>query len=141
MIRSGRAASAAVLLLWLAGQGCTAIREIPRGEYAAAGERKNVRLITREGLHYELDYIRVQGDTLFGYRRRDVQGPIDEFATVRVPLDDVQALSTHQTDWKRTAIIGGGVVAVLAAIGLAKALIDNSTGSSGGTGKNPGGIE
>ena len=69
------------MLVWIAGEGCSTLREIPRGEYASVAERKNVRLTTREGLHYELDFVKVQGDTLIGYRRQDVEGPIDEFAT------------------------------------------------------------
>lgn len=137
MLRIGRAGSAALLLLWVAGEGCTAMREIPRGEYASTAERKNVRLTTREGLHYELDYVKVEGDTLVGFHRRDVEGPIDEFTTLRVPLDDVQALSTRQLDWVRTGIIGGSVVAVLAVLGLRKLANDNSTDTSGG-GKAPG---
>ena len=136
MKRFGRAGSAALLLLWVAGEGCTAIREIPRGQYAAVAERKNVRLVTREGLHYELDFVRIEGDTLVGFRRRDVEGPIDEFVTLRVPLDDVQGLSTRDVDWKRTSIIGGGVVAVLAVLGLRKIIQDNGSESSGGS---PGG--
>ncbi len=137
MLRLGRAGSAALLLLWVSGEGCTAMREIPRGEYAAAGERKNVRLVTREGLHYELDYVKVEGDTLVGFRRREVEGPIDEFATLRVPLDDVGSLTTRQLDWTRTSLVGGGVIAVLAVLGLRKAAQDNGTESSGG-GKAPG---
>lgn len=127
------------MLVWIAGEGCSTLREIPRGEYASVAERKNVRLTTREGLHYELDFIKVQGDSLIGYRRQDVEGPIDEFATLQVPLDDVQTLSTRGMDWKRTGIVGGGVVAVLAVLGLRKALTDDGSSSSGGTGKDPGG--
>jgi hypothetical protein len=134
-----RAGSAALLLLWIAGEGCTAIREIPRGEYASVGERKNVRLTTREGLHYELDYVKVQGDSLIGYRRRDVEGPIDEFIQLQLPLDDVQTLSTRTLDWKRTGLVGGGAVAVVAVLGLRKIIQNNGNDSSGGTGKDPGG--
>jgi hypothetical protein len=139
MMRVRRAGSAALMLVWIAGEGCSTLREIPRGEYASVAERKNVRLTTREGLHYELDFIKVQGDSLIGYRRQDVEGPIDEFATLQVPLDDVQTLSTRGMDWKRTGIVGGGVVAVLAVLGLRKALTDDGSSSSGGTGKDPGG--
>jgi hypothetical protein len=138
-MRFRRAGAAALLLIQVTGEGCTAIREVPRGEYASVAERKNVRLTTREGLHYELDYAKIEGDSLVGFRRRDVEGPVDEFVTLRVPLDDVQTLSTRELDWTRTGLIGGGVVAVLAFLGLRKIVQDNSSDSSGGTGKDPGG--
>ena len=73
---------------WLLGAGCTALREIPRGEYAAVPERQHVRLQTQEGLIYEFDYVRVEGDSLAGYRRRDLPGPVDDYATLRVPLEE-----------------------------------------------------
>ena len=132
----GRAASAAMVAVWLAGEGCTALREIPRGEYAAAPERRNARLVTREGLRYELDFVRVEGDTLVGFRRRELEGPIDEYATVRVPLDEVESFSTRSVDWRRTTLLGGGAVAVLAVVALKKALGDRGQDSSGGA---PGG--
>ena len=131
-MRPGRLGYAALLLLFVTGEGCSAMREIPRGEYAAAAERKNVRLTTKEGLRYELDFAKVDGDTLLGYRRRDVEGPVEELATLKVPLDDVQTLSTRQLDWVRTGLIGGSVVAVLAVITLRKLTQDNSTDTSGG---------
>src|SRR5258706_13609376 len=74
-----RRASLSLLALWLAGSGCTSLREIPRGEYGARTERRDVRLVTREGLKYEFDYMRVEGDTLFGYRHREVESPVEEF--------------------------------------------------------------
>jgi len=61
---------------------------------------------------------------------------VNEFATLRVPLDDVKELSTRQLDWKRTGLIGGGVVAVLAVIGLRRVLTNNTPESSSG---GPGG--
>jgi hypothetical protein len=63
--------------------------------------------VTREGLSYELDEAKVEADTLVGYRRRDVQGPIDEFDTVRLPLDQVASISARRIDWYRTGIVGG----------------------------------
>jgi hypothetical protein len=134
MTRAGRALCAAMLLLWIGTEGCTAMREIPPGEYAAVGERKNVRLMTREGLHYELDFIRVQGDTVIGYRRRDQDGPIDEYATVQVALDDVESLSTRSIDWKRTTLVGGSLTAVLAVVGIRAGLVGGSDQSGVGPG-------
>jgi hypothetical protein len=96
-----------VLLAWVAGSGCTALREIPRSEYAARAQDRPIRVVTREGLGYELDAAKVEADTLVGYRRRDVQGPIDEFDTVRLPLDQVATISARRIDWYRTGVVGG----------------------------------
>jgi hypothetical protein len=133
----GRALLATGLLLWIAGAGCTTLREIPRGEYAAVGERRNVRLVTRDGLRYELDFVRFEADTLAGFRRREQEGPIEEFGTVRVPLEDVASLSTRDPDWLRSGLIGGAAILGLAVVGLTR-------GGDGGPdssfpGKPPGG--
>lgn len=131
-----RRARLAACALWLAGSGCTSLREIPRGEYGAIPERKDVRLVTRAGLKYEFDYVRIEGDTLLGYRRKDVEGPIDEFGTMRVALDDVGGLEARRLDWLRTGLVGAGVVAVVVSAGLIKNRGDQG-GPGGGTGKPP----
>jgi hypothetical protein len=115
----------AVSALWLSSAGCTALREIPRGEYASRPQIRHVRMVTREGLTYEFDYIQVGGDSLVGYRRRDVQGPADEYASMSLPLEEVTKLSARSVDWTRTGLVGGGVIAALVARGL-------SNGGSGG---------
>ena len=69
----------------MAANGCTSLKEVPRGEYAARPERRQVRIWTTDSLEYELDFARVQNDTLIGYRRRDVQGAVDEFDTLTLP--------------------------------------------------------
>ena len=119
----------------------SALREVPRGDYAARPERQHVRIDTTEGLHYEFDYVRVEHDTLTGFKERDVEGALAEISTVRVPLDDVRALSTRQTDWYKTGLAGGIVVAAVIA-----AVITTSGGgtkdggtSGGGKGGLPGG--
>lgn len=136
MMLKPRVAATALLVAWLPAAGCTALREIPRGEYAAVPERKNVRVVTREGLRYELDFVRVNGDTLLGYRQRDTEGNVPDFATLRIPMSDVAEMSARGVDWRRTGLIGGAVVAVLAVLGLHKLIQDNSSDSSGG-GKVP----
>ena len=78
-MKSRDAARMAVCVLWLLGTGCTALKEIPRSEYAAQPERKNVRVHTRDGLVYEFDHVRVEADTLVGFRRQDVAGTFEEF--------------------------------------------------------------
>ena len=104
MHRIARAGVAAVLL---ATAGCTTLREIPRREYAARSERKNVAVDTREGLHYEFEYVRVGGDTLTGFHRRDSEGSFEEFDAVPVPLEGISKLSARRVDWYRSALIGG----------------------------------
>src|SRR5262249_12258556 len=98
--------------------GCTTLREIPRGSYAERPARQHVRIVTREGLVYEFDYATVSGDSLTGYRRRDTEGVVDDTATLRIALDDVQRFSARAVDWYRTGLIGGGVLAAVIAKGL-----------------------
>jgi len=120
------------------GPGCTSLREIPRSQYAVQENRHDVHVTTRAGLAYEFDYIRVDGDTLTGFRHRDVEGPIEEYSSLHIALDDVARLEAREVDWKRTTIVGGGIALVVAAAGLAVAN-RNSDGSSdnGGGGKPP----
>src|SRR5512136_3082626 len=92
---------ALILLAWLAGEGCTALREIPSSEYTERVPRQPVRVVTREGLSYQLDEARVDGDTLVGSRRRDVEGPVDEFDMLKLPLDQVASISARHIDWYR----------------------------------------
>jgi len=107
-----------VLLAWSMGSGCTSLREIPRSDYAARAQDRPIRVVTREGLNYELDAAKVEADTLVGYRRRDVQGPIDEFDTVRLPLDEVATISARRVDWYRTGVVGGLSMAAVVAVAL-----------------------
>jgi len=125
-----------VASLWLLGTGCTALREIPPSQYAAAPERRHVRVVTRAGLSYEFDFVKVAGDSLLGYRRRDVGGPAEDYATLAVPLEDVARLSARGVDWYRTGLIGGGVLAAVVAAGLS-ARSDNSSGSETSGGGTP----
>jgi len=106
-----RAARAGLAGLLLATCGCTTLREIPRREYAAHSERKNVSVDTREGLHYDFDYVKVGSDTLTGYHRRDSEGQFEEFDAVPLPLEAITKLSARKVDWYRTGLVGGAGVA------------------------------
>jgi hypothetical protein len=108
------------LLAWSVGSGCTALREIPRTDYVAHAQDRPIRVVTREGLHYELDAAKIEADTLVGYRRRDVQGPIDEFDTVRLPLDEVATISARRIDWYRTGVVGALSMAAIAVAALSQ---------------------
>ena len=75
-----------LLTAWIAGTGCTTLREVPRSEYAARPQRDHVKITTNEGLDYEFDYVRVDEDTLVGYRERDNDDPVPDIATLSVPF-------------------------------------------------------
>ncbi len=120
-MRSRRALRLALLAVAVAAAGCTTLRELPREEYGARAERKAVRVETRSQLVYEFDYASIDGDTLIGYRNRpDVEGPLEQVATVRVPFDDVERLYSRQLDWRRTGLVGGGVIGSALWVGLSK---------------------
>lgn len=120
----------AVLAALLGGTGCTVLREIPRADYVERVPERSVRVVTRAGDSYELETARVEADSLVGYRRLDVEGPVEEFETLRVPLDDVVSISARRVDWYRTGLIGGlGVAAIVVAAGR--------SGSNGGTNTIP----
>lgn len=119
MMRRSRTLSGAVLGLWLAASSCTSLREIPRADYNSVPERKAVRVETREGLVYDFDYAAFTGDSLTGYRHRsDVEGPVDQEATFRIALEDIDHLTTRKFDWYRTGLVGGTVLAGVLVAGL-----------------------
>jgi hypothetical protein len=119
-MRVSRGWHVVVLLAWCGGAGCTALREIPRQDYVARAQNRPVRVVTSEDLSYELDYARIEADTLVGFRRRDVQGPIDEFDTVRLPLDQVATISARRIDWYRTGVVGGLSMAAIVAAAIGR---------------------
>ena len=137
-MRNHRWGAGLLLLTLLTGPGCTTLRELPRSEYAARPERQHVRVITLDSLVYEFDYVRVEGDTLTGYRERDVEGPVSEVNTLPVPLERVRAMSVRSIDWYRTGLVGGGALAAVVAAGITAVNRrgHDDTGSSGG-GKPP----
>ncbi len=127
------AAKLALLCAGLASAGCMTLREIPRGEFTAHTERKGVHVETRDGLVYEFDWASFTGDTLVGYRNRpDTEGPVGQVAIVQVPFEEVQRLTSRELDWRRTGIVGGGVVASALTIGLRAAAKPPAQGGASG---------
>lgn len=133
-----RAAVYAVLTAWCAASGCTTLQEIPRTEYTAVNERRSVRVLTRDSLSYEFDYAQISGDSLVGFRRNDVEdgGPVPEYSSLSMPLENIERLSARKVDWYRTTLIGGLGVLAVAGAGLAKA--GANSGGSTSPGGNPG---
>ncbi len=126
---SARRATALALAGVLAfGTGCSSFREIPRTDYAAHPEYPHVRVVTNDGRKFEFDTAKVQGDTLTGYRRRDTPGPLDEYDTVALPMDEVVSLRARRIDWYRTGLVGGLVLGAVVIGGLAA----HSAGNDGG---------
>ena len=136
-MRIHRGLRVAACALWFSGSGCTSLREIPRGDYAARPQREHVRVVTREGLLYEFDYARFAADSVVGFKRRDIESRVEEYAIFGLPLDQVARIATRQIDWMRTGLVGGGVLlAVLAA--AYRANQQSGGGSSpGGTPRPP----
>ena len=131
-----RTARLGVLCAWLASTGCMTLREIPRAEFTQHAERKGVRVETRDGLVYAFDWASFAGDTVVGYRNHaEAEGPMAQVTEVRVPFDDVQRLTSRELDWRRTGLLGGGVVAGALAVGLRSSLKPPGQGGSSGNGK------
>lgn len=124
-MRLSRGWHVAGLAVWVAGTGCTALREIPRADYVERVPRRAVHVVTRAGDSFDLETARIEADSLIGYRRLDVGGSVEEFEARRVPLDDVASISTRRIDWYRTGLIGVAA-ATLVAVSVARA---NSGGS------------
>jgi hypothetical protein len=112
--------------------GCSVNREIPRGEYAAAPERKHVVVKTKAGETYEFDQVQVRADSLFGTRQLDVEGSFDEYRTTAVALDDVSTLSVRKLDWLRMGLVAGVAAAVVLATVLTQQKNDEPVDDSGG---------
>jgi hypothetical protein len=128
-----RALRLTVACLALASSGCSSLRELARSDYLDKPERRDVRVLTRDGLEYEFDYARVQGDSLVGYRSRNVEGSVEDFAVLPIAFEDIGHLSVRSLDWGRTLLVGGGVVVAGALIGLAaSAAKDNGSTDTGG---------
>ena len=93
---------------------------------------------TSDGLVYEFDYVSLRGDSLVGYRRRDVEGDIADYTAVPMPLGDISRMSARGVDWRRTSLIGVGAAAVVVAVGLSASNQNNSGSGSSGGGKGGG---
>ena len=123
MMQAGPRLRELVALSCLAASGCTTLREIPRDAYDAAPERKHVVIETRAGQRQEFDVAHVASDTLTGYRQRDTEGGIDEYATVVIPIDEVERMSARRIDWYRTILLGSSSLGavIVAAVSRRKA--------------------
>jgi hypothetical protein len=136
-MRASRAARLVGLAVWVLGTGCTALREIPRGSYAAVPQRDHVRVGTVDGLVYEFDYATFGADSLVGYRQRDVETRVAEFASMGLPLDQVASMRVRQFDWLRSSLIGGGVLLGIVVGALSRNSSTTGGGDGGGGGVKP----
>jgi hypothetical protein len=123
-------------LVWMAGNGCSSLREIQRADLPANARRHNLQVVTVDGLRYDFDVAQMSPDSLIGYRRRDVEGAFDEFAVVRLGSEDVAHLYSRGVDWYRTMLVAGGAAAVVTAVGLSAAANHTNGGGSSGGGKS-----
>jgi len=129
----------------LAMSGCSSLVQVPRSEFAAVPERKNVRVRTQVGEEYAFDRIRVSADSLsgVGYQQRlvtrsDGETEIDEMAThVSVPLADVVSIEEHRRNWKSATRWGLGVAAASAFVVVVGSSTGNHDSAKPGGGKGP----
>jgi hypothetical protein len=126
-----------VALSWLAGSGCSTLREIPRSDYAAHESRRDVRVEMNDGRLFEFDEVHVDGDTLTGYKRQDTETAFDEFSTVQLPLADVGHLRARAVDWTKTGLICAAAVGVVVVAGLAISANNNNSNNDTSGGKPP----
>jgi hypothetical protein len=125
--------------------GCSSMVQVPRAEFAAESNRKNILVRTQAGEQFAFDQATFSADSLVGvgYQQRTViladgQPSVEEVATrVSVSLDQVTTLTEKRRDWGRTAKWGLGIAAAgafVAAVGLSKPEDD---GAQPGGGKGP----
>ena len=126
-----------MVLSWLAGSGCSSLREIPRSQYADHEQRRDVRVETGDGRVFEFDEVSVEGDTLTGYKRQDTEGAVDDFASVRLGLGDVSKFSARSVDWYRTGLLSVAVLGIVVAAGLSISANNSSDSGNSGGGKPP----
>jgi hypothetical protein len=131
--RRGAALRVLLAAAWLWTSGCTALREVPRAEYATRAERKHVRVETREGERFEFDVVQFSADSLTGTRRLDTDGSFEQVDEMVLPLERVAKLEARRVDWYRTGLVGGVALAAVLAAALSQAG-DNGGGSGGGPG-------
>ena len=127
----------AMVSLWVAGSGCSTLREIPRSDYAAHEERRDVRVEMSDGRLFEFDEIHVDGDTLTGYKRQDTEGAVDDYASVQLPLDGVGHLRARSLDWRTTGLLCAAGIGVIVIAGLSISAKNSSDNSSSSGGKPP----
>ena len=132
-------------LVALAASGCSSLVQVPRSEFAAMPERKNVRIRTQQGEEYAFDRIKVSADSLsgLGYQQRlvtraDGESEIDEMATsVSVPLADVTIMEERRRNWKAATRWGLGVAAASAFVVAVGSHTGNHDNAQPGGGKGP----
>lgn len=126
-----RALTCAVLASFVLANGCTTMREVPRGELAAESHRKGVRVFTRDSLVYTFDWATFDAESLTGYRERaELEGRLEEISVHRIALDDVQRLTARHVDWYRTSLLGGSIVVAAVAAGLTLTALKDGGGST-----------
>ena len=137
--------SVLVLAVFVSSSGCSSLVQVPRAEFAAAPERKNVLIRTDEGEQYAFDKVAVTADSLSGtgYQQRTVvrgdgESMIEEVEThVQLPLDRIVSFQERKKDWGRAAKWGVGAAAagaLVIAVGTSKG---NDDGAQPGGGKGP----
>jgi hypothetical protein len=115
-----RGSRAAIAALWIVASGCSAMRELPRAEWAAAPERKDVEIETSSGERYVFETARFSADSLTGYRQRPGDGVFEQVDATALPLERVTRLQARRIDWYRTGLIGGVVLAGILAASLSQ---------------------
>jgi len=134
-----------LLALVVLASGCSSLVQVPRADFAAEPERKNVLIRTDLGEQYAFDRVNVTADSLFGtgYQQRTVvrsdgESQIEETATiVRLPLANITSLSEKKRDWSRTIKWGVGALAATALVVAVGTSSGNTDEAKPGGGKGP----
>jgi len=125
-------------LACLSACGCSAMRELPRDQYASVPERRAVTVETRSGERHEFERVHAGTDSLVGWERRDVEGSFDELQSVPLSFDEVARMSVRSVDWYKTGLVGGlALAAALAVVLTAPGRTTGSAGENGPCGPRP----
>jgi hypothetical protein len=111
---------AVALLAATLAEGCSSLREIPRGQLADLPEQRDVVVDLRNGAHFDFESARFSADSLWGFRRSETETDIPELSTTPMSLDAVAKVSARKLDWYRTGLSAAGILGVGVAIAVAQ---------------------
>jgi hypothetical protein len=109
----------ALLLLSVSSLACSSwyVQPTTPQELIATQHPPRVRITRPDRSHIVVKEPQIRGDTLYGLAEHGIRiGGGVERRSIGLPLRDVEEVAVRRIDGKKTALAGGGVVAVVALV-------------------------